>query len=135
MVHNYGPNHFIASFHAEVDGKKDIYLLHDMIDNLERDIKSRLGISCTIHMDPIVTDDETVISLKEFLKNAMMDCEIDLPIHDFRVVVGESHTNLIFDIVVPYEYHLSENELCTIIGKAVENKNPNCYCVITIDRC
>lgn len=135
IVHNYGPNHFIASFHAEVDGKKDIYALHDMIDNLERDIKNRLGISCTIHMDPIVTDDETVITLKEFLKEAMKDCNIDLSIHDFRVVVGESHTNLIFDIAVPYEYHMSENELCTKIGKAVESKNPNCYCVITIDRC
>ena len=134
MVHNYGPNHFIASFHAEVDGKKNIYMLHDMIDNLERDIKNRLGISCTIHMDPIVTDDETVIELKKFLKDAMEECNIDLSIHDFRVVVGESHKNLIFDIVIPYEYHLSENEVCTRIGKAVENKDPNCYCVITIDR-
>ena len=135
MVHNYGPNHFIASFHAEVDGKKDIYLLHDMIDNLEREIKHRLGISCTIHMDPIVTDDQTVVTLKSFLMEAIADCGIDLPIHDFRVVVGESHTNLIFDIVIPYEYHLTENEVCTKIGKAVENKNPNCYCVITVDRC
>ena len=135
MVHNYGPNHFIASFHAEVDGKKDIYMLHDMIDNLEREIKHRLGISCTIHMDPIVTDDQTVVTLKSFLMEAIADCDIDLPIHDFRVVVGESHTSLIFDIVIPYEYHLTENEVCTKIGKAVESKNPNCYCVITVDRC
>lgn len=135
MVHNYGPNHFIASFHAEVDGKKDIYMLHDMIDNLEREIKHRLGISCTIHMDPIVTDDQTVVTLKSFLMETIADCDIDLPIHDFRVVVGESHTSLIFDIVIPYEYHLTENEVCTKIGKAVESKNPNCYCVITVDRC
>ena len=134
MVHNYGPSHFIASFHAEVDGKKDVYLLHDMIDNLERNIKERLGISCTIHMDPIVTDDETVIELKSFLLETMCEDGIDLPIHDFRVVVGESHTNLIFDIVIPYEYHLSENDVCTKIAKAVEAKKPNCYCVITVDR-
>lgn len=134
MVHNYGPAHFIASFHAEVDGKKDVYLLHDMIDNLERNIKERLGISCTIHMDPIVTDDETVIELKSFLLETMCEDGIDLPIHDFRVVVGESHTNLIFDIVIPYEYHLSENDVCTKIAKAVEAKKPNCYCVITVDR-
>ena len=134
MVHNYGPVHFIASFHAEVDGKKDVYLLHDMIDNLERNIKERLGISCTIHMDPIVTDDETVIELKSFLLETMCEDGIDLPIHDFRVVVGESHTNLIFDIVIPYEYHLSENDVCTKIAKAVEAKKPNCYCVITVDR-
>lgn len=134
MVHNYGPAHFIASFHAEVDGKKDIYLLHDMIDNLERNIKERLGISCTIHMDPIVTDDETVIELKNFLIETMVEGGVNLPIHDFRVVVGESHTNLIFDVVIPYEYHLSENDVCTKIAKAVETKKPNCYCVITVDR-
>lgn len=134
MVHNYGPNHFIASFHAEVDGKKDIYMLHDMIDNLERDIKNKLGISCTIHMDPIITDDETVISLKSFLRETMIECNVDLPIHDFRVVLGESHTNLIFDIVIPYEYPLNENDVCSKIAKAVEAKRPNCYCVITVDR-
>lgn len=134
MVHNYGPAHFIASFHAEVDGKKNIYLLHDMIDNLEREIKERLGISCTIHMDPIVTDDETVISLKNFLIQTMADDGIQLPIHDFRVVVGESHTNLIFDVVIPFEYSMSENDVCTKISKAVEARNPNCYCVITVDR-
>lgn len=135
MVHNYGPNHFIASFHAEVDGKKDIYLLHDMIDNLERDIKQRLGIACTIHMDPIVTDDETVVSLKSFLMETMTECEIDLSIHDFRVVIGESHTNLIFDLVIPYEYCMPENDVCSKIAKAVEAKRPNCFCVITVDRC
>lgn len=134
MVHNYGPNHFIASFHAEVDGKKDIYMLHDMIDNLERNIKDRLGIACTIHMDPIVTDDETVITLKNFLKDTMTECDVDLPIHDFRVVVGESHTNLIFDVVIPYEYPMRENDVCSKIAKAVEAKRPNCYCVITVDR-
>ena len=64
MVHNYGPHNFIASLHAEVDGKSDIYYLHDMIDNAERAIKERLGIACTIHMDPIVTDDERVLELK-----------------------------------------------------------------------
>ncbi len=135
LVHNYGPNNFIASFHAEVDGKKDIYLLHDMIDNLERDIKIRLGITCTIHMDPIVTDDETVVSHKLFLKETMSECGIELSIHDFRVVVGDSHTNLIFDLVIPYEYPVSENDVCSKIAKAVEAKRPNCYCVITVDRC
>ena len=135
LVHNYGPNNFIASFHAEVDGKKDIFQLHDMIDNLEREIKVQLGITCTIHMDPIVTDDETVVSHKQFLKDTMAECGIDLSIHDFRVVIGESHTNLIFDLVIPYEYPINENEICSKIAKAVEKKRPNCYCVITVDKC
>ena len=86
-------------------------------------------------MDPIITDDETVIALKSFLKDTMTECGLELSIHDFRVVVGESHTNLIFDIVIPYEYPIHENEVCSMIAKAVEAKKPNCYCVITVDRC
>ena len=73
MIHNYGPNHYIASLHAEVDGAKDIYMLHDMIDNLEKRIHTDLNIMCTIHMDPIVTDDETVNELKEFLNGVIRE--------------------------------------------------------------
>jgi len=134
MVHNYGPKRFIASFHAEVDGKKDIYMLHDMIDNAERQIKEELGIACTIHMDPIVTDDDRVNELKSFLTETMSENGIDFNVHDFRVVIGETHTNLIFDIVLPFESTVTENELIEKIGKAVHLKRNNCYCVITVDR-
>ena len=134
MVHNYGPNRFVASLHAEVDGKKDIYYLHDMIDNLERRINEELVISCTIHMDPIVTDDENVKELKNFLCETMKEAGLDLPIHDFRTVIGNTHTNMIFDVVLPFDHPLSENDVKEKISSAVHNKRSYCYCVITVDR-
>ena len=134
MVHNYGPNRLVASFHAEVDGKKDIYYLHDMIDNVERRINEELVISCTIHMDPIVTDDENVNELKSFLTSTMEECGLKLPIHDFRTVIGATHTNMIFDVVLPFDHPLSEDEVKRKISEAVHQKRENCYCVITVDR-
>lgn len=134
MVHNYGPNRFVASFHAEVDGKKDIYYLHDMIDNVERRINEELVISCTIHMDPIVTDDENVNELKSFLTSTMEECGLKLPIHDFRTVIGHTHTNMIFDVVLPFDHPLSEAEVKEKISDAVHQKRENCHCVITVDR-
>ena len=134
MVHNYGPNRFIASFHAEVDGKKDIYYLHDMIDNVERRINEELIISCTIHMDPIVTDDENITALKTFLTETMSEAGLNLPIHDFRTVIGQTHTNMIFDVVLPFDHPMNESEIKAAISTAVQKKRSNCYCVITVDR-
>ena len=134
LVHNYGPRHFIASFHAEVDGKDDIYYLHDVIDNIERRISEELNILCTIHMDPVVTDDEEVNNLKAFLVETLEEKNLHLSIHDFRVVIGETHTNLIFDVVLPFDYPIGETDLKKKIELAVQEKRHNCYCVITVDR-
>ena len=134
IVHNYGPGKFVASFHAEVDGSMDIYYLHDMIDNVERRINTELNISCTIHLDPVVTDDENVNALKSFLIEAMKDAGVNFPIHDFRTVIGQTHTNLIFDVVLPFESEYTESEIKNIISEAVHSKRENCYCVITVDR-
>lgn len=134
MVHNYGPNKFVASLHAEVDGKKDIYYLHDMIDNAERRINEELDILCTIHMDPIVTDDENVNELKSFLIETMRSCDLDFPIHDFRVVIGQTHTNMIFDVVLPFDHPLSEAQVKDKISLAVRERRADCYCVIVVDR-
>lgn len=134
MVHNYGPNKFVASFHAEVDGKLDIYYLHDMIDNAERRINQELDISCTIHMDPIVTDDENVNELKSFLLETVKEIDPSLSIHDFRTVIGQTHTNMIFDVVLPFDNPMSESEVKDKICHEVQKKRENCYCVITVDR-
>ena len=134
MVHNYGPNKSVASLHAEVDGKKDIYYLHDMIDNAERRINEELDILCTIHMDPIVTDDDNVNELKEFLLKTMSECDLDLSVHDFRVVIGQTHTNMIFDVVLPFDHPLTEDEVKEKISNAVRTRRENCYCVIVVDR-
>ena len=84
---------------------------------------------------PVEVPQFNVNELKGFLLETMAESNLNLNVHDFRVVVGESHTNLIFDLVIPYEYPIKENEVCSKIAKAVEEKRPNCYCVITVDRC
>ena len=135
MIHNYGPNHYFASFHAEVDGAKDIFKLHDMIDGVEKQISTELNMLCTIHLDPIVTDDETLNELKAFLLGVIKD-DFDeaITIHDFRAVVGETHTNLIFDIMLPFESKMSAAEAIERISSAVLKHRDNVFCVITVDR-
>ena len=139
LVHNYGPGHYIASFHAEVDGKADIYLLHDVIDNVEKRIGQELGIICTIHLDPITTDDESTNELKRIVNEAVKGIgkEIgkDIGVHDFRAVMGATHTNLIFDLEVPFETKISNGILIKEIETEIQKTRPDCFCVITIDRC
>lgn len=135
MIHNYGTNRYIASFHAEVNGAEDIYALHDVIDNVERRIQTELKISCTIHMDPISTEDETVNELRQFLTDTIKsDVSNEITVHDFRVVVGNTHTNMIFDIVLPFEFGKSADAIVKEISDAVAEKRNDCYCVITVDR-
>ena len=134
MVHNYGPKNFISSFHAEVDGKGDFMHLHDMIDNCEKEISKKLGILCTIHLDPIATDDEEVVRYKEIVRCALAEMNFDYPIHDFRVVIGNTHTNLIFDIVLPFELKISDAVVAEKISSKIKEKDETLFSVITIDR-
>ena len=134
LVHNYGPNHYIASLHAEVDGKEDIYMLHDVIDNVEKRIGTELGIICTIHLDPITTDDERVNELKRIVIDAVKKIRTDIGVHDFRTVMGATHTNLIFDLEVPFEIKCSNDALIKSIEDEIQSERPECFCVITIDR-
>lgn len=134
MVHNYGPKTYLASFHAEVDGEKNIYKLHDMIDNVERVIKDELGIPCTIHLDPIVTNDETVTELRDFTISAIDALGLSCSVHDFRVVIGDTHTNLIFDVALPFESKYSEKSVIELISNEISSRRENHFCVITVDR-
>ena len=134
MVHNYGPSHYIASFHAEVNGTDDIYVLHDAIDNAEKQICEQLGILCTIHLDPIVTNDERVDKLKKMVESAALSVDSKISIHDFRAVIGATHTNLIFDAVIPFENKTPPEEIKNQISSEVKAKDSSCFCVITIDR-
>ena len=134
MIHNYGPNKYIASFHAEVDGEHDIFMLHDKIDNLERRIANEMNIICTIHLDPIVTNDEILDELKGFVVGVVHNIDEKIGIHDFRAVTGNTHTNLIFDIEVPFETKASPSELIERITNDVQKARPEHFCVITVDR-
>ena len=133
-VHNYGPGHVIAALHVEVDGSIDVFDSHDMVDNLERRLRRECGIFATIHMDPIVTDDEEVTALRGKVAQAVADLGEGMNIHDFRFVRGNTHTNLIFDVAVPFECKLSEEEVRRAVSSAVSRLDPSYFAVITVDR-
>lgn len=134
VVHNYGPGHIIASLHIEVDGKKDIFHTHDMIDNIERELRTVHGIEATIHMDPIVTDDARVNALRERVQACVKAIHESLRIHDFRFVEGKTHTNLIFDVSVPFEIKQTDDELNIAITQAIRSIDCTYFAVITFDR-
>lgn len=134
VVHNYGPGNTICSFHAEVDGKADVFQTHDCIDLIERRLYSEMGIRATIHMDPIVTDDEKVSALRIQVANAVRSVDERLTIHDFRYVEGVTHSNLIFDVTVPFELKESNEALRELICAKIAEIDKNYFAVITIDR-
>ena len=135
MVHSYGTGTTIASLHAEVDGSADIFHTHDMIDNIEKRLHTEHGIVCTIHMDPIVTDDEAVTSMRMMVAKIIAEIDNNWDIHDFRMVVGATHTNLIFDAVIPFECKLSDTEITDLIDKSIKEKlGDNYFVVLTIDK-
>ena len=134
VVHNYGACRTIASLHIEVDGKGDIFALHDTIDNIERQLERELDIEATIHMDPIVTDDEKVSCLRIIAAQTVSGIDERLRIHDFRCVVGHTHTNLIFDIATPFELKMTDKELCDIVNLKLKVLDSTLFAVITVDR-
>ena len=134
VVHNYGPGNTIASLHAEVDGKADVFHTHDVIDNAENALFDRLGVRATIHLDPIVIDDERVTALRDKAAAAVRNIDERLTIHDFRFVEGTTHTNLIFDVVAPFELKTSNAELKLAVAEKIKEIDPTYFVVITIDR-
>ena len=134
MIHSYGPGHSFASFHAEVDGADDVYESHDVIDEVERRIREELSIVCTIHMDPINTDDSLTASLREETAELVREIDPRITVHDFRVVPGVTHTNLIFDVAVPYELKMTVSEIRDAVSEKVREKHENYYAVVTVDR-
>ena len=135
VVHDYGPGRLMISLHAEVPGNGDIYALHDVIDCIEHQLNRELGGEAIIHMDPIAVDDDQVTSTRQQL-SALIQHSLGetATIHDFRMVQGPTHTNLIFDAVVPYELKLSPDQAELRIKQAVSEKWPNYFCVLKIDR-
>ena len=134
LVHNYGPNHYIASFHAEVNGEDDVYMLHDAIDNLEREIYQELGILCTVHMDPIEANNEEVVKLRSMTAAVVSEIYLGANIHDFRMVTGPTHTNLIFDISAPFEVRDSDEDIVKRVGEHIHSMDSRYFTVITVDR-
>ena len=133
-VHDYGAGRVMISLHAEVPSSGDIMALHDVIDTIERDLQDELNCSAVIHMDPISTDDQLITSTRELLKKRIHEAiSPDISIHDFRMVPGPTHTNVIFDAVVPYEFAMSDAQVQEKISSLVRAIEGDYFAVVTID--
>ena len=133
-VHDYGAGRVMISLHAEVPSSGDIMALHDVIDTIERDLQDELNCSAVIHMDPISTDDALITSTRELLKKRIHEAlSPDISIHDFRMVPGPTHTNVIFDAVVPYEFSMSDAQVQEKISSLVRAIEGDYFAVVTID--
>lgn len=134
MIHDYGPQRTFASVHVEVDGHKDVFSSHDMIDNIERDIQKEFQINLVIHMDPINTDDALTNELKQYMIEVITSLDSNLSLHDFRIVSGDTHINLIFDVLIPHGEKKNNQEILKEINEIVSKEHPDYFLVITFDR-
>ena len=133
MVHDYGPGQRFASVHAEIDYREDVLAAHEVIDNVERMVQEKFRIALVTHYDPIVTDDAELNGLKETIVVCLAALDVRLSTHDFRMVRGETHTNLIFDVVMPYEMQGQEAEIEKRIHGAIQREGMIYHTVITFD--
>lgn len=134
MVHNYGPGKIFASIHVEVDADGDLMKSHDMIDNIERIVKESLRIEFVIHMDPVKTNDPLIHRMKAVISEAFAPLDGVENIHDFRIVPGPTHTNIIFDVVLSMDCRYTEKEIQKIADDTVKAIDDNYFVVITFDR-
>lgn len=134
VVHHYGPGRIMASLHIEVDGDADIYTSHDTADLIERRLRVECGIEATVHTDPVSIRDPRVAKLKHLAEGLAQNLDTRLRIHDFRIVPGDTHTNLIFDLSTPFELEMSDADLRTALADAIHGADDHLFAVITVDR-
>lgn len=134
VVHDYGPGRLMISLHAEVPGNHDIFEIHDTIDHIERELNEKLCCESVIHMDPIETDNEEVAKMKSIVAEKVKEIDEQMTIHDFRMVSGPTHTNLIFDAVMPFGLKMSREEVKKKIEDIVENMDGDYSAVVQIDQ-
>lgn len=133
MVHDYGPGRKIVSFHAEVPANSDICKVHDIIDCLEKEIYLEFGCITTIHMDPIVIDNEEINKMRQLVQKVVSEINKDFSIHDFRMTDGGEHTNLIFDLVIPAENNKEKEKIEKMIKENLKKENDKYYAVMQIE--
>lgn len=134
VVHDYGAGRVLISLHGEVSGNENIFVLHDAIDRIEHELNEKLGCEAVIHMDPIVENDIFVDELKSTINNNIKALGFNITMHDFRVVKGTTHTNIIFDIVIPYDLKISDSEIKEKVEDIVMKTGENHIPVIKIDK-
>ena len=135
VVHDYGPGRLMITLHAEVDANMDILVAHDAVDNIENELREKLGCSAVVHMDPIVTDDVETNATREEIKRVVSNIDSRMTIHDFRMVPGPTHTNVIFDVAVPFDIDMDDDELRKILGARIRDVDSKLNAVIEIDKC
>ena len=133
-VHDYGPGRRMISLHAEVSYKEDILEAHDLIDNIERDLMKEFQCDATIHMDPVVTDDEEMNKVRQMVEAIVTEKNAEWKIHDFRMVRGSTHTNLIFDLVVAPEELVKKQEIERWVKEKIHDADPELYAVVTVEQ-
>ena len=133
MIHDYGPGRKIIVLHAEVPAEGNMLVLHDVIDNIERGLESKFNCLATIHMDPVVTTSPRLNAIKEECKKIVKEIDPSFTLHDFRMNEGDTHTNLIFDVVVPYDTKLTPHEIEAQIDAALKKTDPKLHARINVD--
>lgn len=133
IVHQYGPGNTIASLHVEVDGTRNMFDIHDAIDNMEQEIQKTLGVLCTIHTDPVAVDEDTT-AIRQKVAEKMQEINPQFSIHDFRMVKGITHSNLIFDLTVPFECRMTAEEIRATAAEKVREIDKTFAVVLHIDR-
>ncbi len=134
MVHNYGPGRTIISLHAEVPSDGDLLQMHDTIDLIEHRLHRELMCNAVIHMDPVCIHDQLTQELKQMVTNILHSIDPVLTMHDFRIVTGPTHTNLIFDVVAPYRYKFTDEQLSALISYKIKEQDDAYFAVIDIDK-
>ena len=134
VLHTYGASKVMGSLHAEVPSDVDITVSHDLIDLIEHEIKTELGMEISIHMDPILVNDERTDSLKKYTIGLVKSISDKITIHDFRVVDGPTHTNLIFDAVLPYSLKMNDEDFKEKVSEMLSDDGKKYYAVINVDR-
>ena len=133
MVHDYGPGRQIISFHAEVSADSDINVAHEEVDKMERDLNEKFGCIVTIHLDPIVMNDPFVNEVHTVAQEAAKTVNETFSIHDFRMTLGDTTFNLIFDLVIPTDCKMDKKEAERLVVEEIHKKHPNCFCVIRVE--
>ena len=134
IVHNYGPMSIMMSLHVEVPAEGTLLETHDLIDGVEQELNHKYHCNCVIHMDPVITDDPEINELRHKVTDIVYRLDEQLTLHDFRIIRGPTHTNVIFDVVVPFHFKMTDAQLRSWLDKRIKQIDPSYFCVINIDK-
>ena len=134
IVHDYGPGRMMISLHGEVDGNSNLFKVHEMIDSIEKELADKLGCEAVIHIDPVATDDKLSVEMKEKVTEIVGNIDPILTVHDLRVIHKNNTDTVFFDMVVPFDFKLEDDELKSLLSEKLEQSYPGIICVINIDR-